>query len=282
MRAHSLQVNLVGPCNAKCPFCISKTTWKTGISDNERIQIRLSDVMKYAKYHHVDSVMITGTGEPTLLREIEHVAIAAKNEGLQPIEIQTNGTKITTEEELAKLRKIWIDCISISVASIDPEKNKEIMGIDHNYLTTIEKAANFGFLTRISLNLVSDGLDIFKLIEWADKLADHGVRQLTLRQIGHPSYNQLDTETADRVSQWIDQNAMTKSEVKRLIDGIDRNGVFHRKTSFGANIYDFRGLSTCVTSCLTENTDPDEITSFILQPDGRVYTSWQLPGSVIF
>ena len=280
MKAQSLQVNLTGPCNAHCPFCISKTTWKSGVSNNDKIFKNMSKVFNFAKYHRVDTVMITGTGEPTLVDDFQEIILEAHEFGFPCIEIQTNGQRLWDEPKLLdELIGSGLTGIAVSIASPDPKRSNEIMGVNYDYLDLMNVASKKGLLCRITLNLIEGEIFNWNLKAWADNLVFNGVHQLTLRVIGKPSFNVLDTEASERVCSWIDKNAL--HDPSKLIEEIETGGIAIRETSFGTRVYDYMGLSTCVATCMQESIDPEEIRSLILQPNGRLYSSWQFPGSIL-
>ena len=284
MRAQSLQVNLLGPCNARCPFCIAKSTWKTGVEDNEGLFRGLEKCLGYARYHRVDSVMITGTGEPTLLDDaVAEVVSEARRLGFPSIELQTNGMLLAQEpRRLETLAKIGLTGLAVSTAHPDPYQNQMTIGVTHDYLDLLSKASGMGLLTRVTLNLVNNCFNTVKLADWADILVSRGIHQLTLRELGIPDVNPLDTVASERARAWTEANRMLEREVHELRRDIRQHGHLVRTTAFGVEIYDYHGLSTCVSpSCLIENTSLDEIRSMILQPDGYIYSSWSLPGSIL-
>jgi molybdenum cofactor biosynthesis enzyme MoaA len=282
MKAQSLQVNLLGPCNARCPFCIAKTTWKTGVKDNDMLFANLDRAYRFAKYHRVDSVMVTGTGEPTLIDGMYIVVDRARQFEFPAIEIQTNGMRLSQKPAMLKdLVSLGLTGLAISIASPDPARNCEIIGVDFDYLQLMQKASEMGLLCRVALNMVKGEINDVLLRDWAGVLVAHGIHQLTLREIGLPEWNPLDTTRSHEVKYWVQQNALDAGWIAEIEAEIKGHGVLVRQTPFGSDIYDYHGLSTCLARCMVENPLPDEIRSMILQPDSHVYSSWQLPGSIL-
>ena len=284
MRAQSLQVNLLGPCNARCPFCIAKTTWKTGCKDNEALFKHLGRALRFARYHQVDSVMITSTGEPTLIDGMYDVVAKAKHHGFPSIELQTNGMTLADRPEMmGGLETLGLTGIALSVASPDPQKNCDFIGVTHNYLELMEKASHIGFLCRVTLNLVAGEINAEELPDWADLLVSKGVHQLTLRELAIPDFNVF--KGSDAVSEWVLRKGMKSPAVRALQAEVSSKGTLVRRNSFGVDVYDYHGLSTAVAlrddTCMSRNTDPNEIRSMILFPDGHIRTSWDLPGSIL-
>jgi len=112
MKATSLSVNLWAPCNAKCPFCISRLTWKTGKHSNDLLIASLPKAYRYAKWHDVDTVLFTSNGEPALVAsELATALDVAASFGFPVIEMQTNGYAFTDSSAMfraVRKRKVSI------------------------------------------------------------------------------------------------------------------------------------------------------------------------------
>ena len=282
MKAQSLQVNLPSGCNADCPFCIAKATWKTGVHDAGRIFGNLNRAFRFAKHHGVDSVMITSTGETTLNDGVGSIIHRAIRWNFPAVEVQTNGQRLASEPELLRgYVTSGLTGLAVSIASPDPVRNCEIIGVDFDYLQFMSHASEMGLLCRVALNMVEGEIDWELLREWAPELVARGVHQLTLREIGMPEFNSLDTEKSNDVRAWVLEHGLDTDNINMIETEVKENGHLVRQTPFGSDIYDYKGLSTCLARCMIENPHPDEIRAMILQPNGHVYSSWQLPGSIL-
>ncbi len=284
MRATSLSINLCGGCNARCPFCIASATWKTGISTNKRLERSLDKALDYGRYHDVDTVLITGSGEPTLHRRLVlRIAREARRVGIPAVELQTNGALLAEDPTyLGELSGHGVTTIALSVASVDPARSAELMEIDLDYLDLAQRLDRLGFLCRVSLNLVRQDSDRLPgyLGQYADLLASKGVRQLTLRTLGVPDRPEESAEAAERIA-WVREHGMPEEDVDALQQQIIDGGEPLRQLSYGARVYDFHDLSVVIATCMSDTQREEEIRSFILQPDGHVYHSWNFRGSVL-
>jgi len=289
MKATSLSVNLWAPCNAKCPFCISRLTWKTGEHSNDCLLASLPKAYRYAKWHRVDTVLITSNGEPTLAgdqrRDLFTAIVGAAETGFPVIEMQTNGYTLLEPAFLNALVEAGLTTVSISVAHPDPVRSAEIMGLpsDYDYLSVVQAAASKGLVVRVSLNLLADHCPKGQVNgqtwarDYAASLREAGVHQLTIRELGLP--DGVDPE--HRVPTWIHENKLSAQRTEMLADYIKRTGTALRRLSYGNTVYEFEGLDVTVSTCMTDNEDPDEIRSLILMPDGHVYHSWNHRGSIL-
>lgn len=288
MKATSLSVNLWAPCNAKCPFCISRLTWKTGEHSNDLLIKALPKAFRYAKWHGVDTVLFTSNGEPTLAADemLSALDIAASF-GFPVIEVQTNGVALTDTHVLyvGDLVAAGLTTLAISVAHPDPFRNAGIMGLpaDYNYLDVAREAVVQGLVVRVCLNLLAEHWpdDEYKEPKWAESyarwLAEAGVHQLTLRELGTPA----SVDESHRVPTWIRENEPSDHQVSWLAAHVRETGTVLRRLSYGNLVYEFGGLATTVATCMTEEPDPERIRSLILMPDGHVYHSWNHRGSIL-
>lgn len=289
MHATSLSVNLAGGCDARCPFCIASTTWKTGQRQNHRLESALPRALDYARYHGVDTVLVTGSGEPTLHRELVlRIASEARRVGIPAVELQTNGARLAEDPGYrGELAGHGVSTVALSVSSVDPARSAALMGLEHDYLALAEALDAMGFLVRISLNLVcadrealigeADGAG---LRAFADVLRARGVRQLTLRALGVPAQPEPGAESEEKI-RWVKEHALSPSDLTTLEQVVREEGTPLRALSYGALVFDFRGLSMVLTTCMTDTTAAEEIRSLILQPDGHVYHSWNYRGSIL-
>jgi molybdenum cofactor biosynthesis enzyme MoaA len=292
MKATSLSVNLRLGCNAKCPFCISHVTVKpTTRIDRESDQFMdaLGRALAYAAFHRVDTVLITSTGEPLLdIEAVRRVGESAKVFTIPIVELQTNGflllkpdgKTVMDQTHLDTVRQAGVSTIAISTAAMDPRESATIMGLPakHDYLAVASEVVRAGMVCRVSLNLTRD-FHMLEFDDYVDTLREHGVHQLTLRSLGLPEVSR-DTPAAQRVADWVEKNKLEDDLEIRLEGRIVSLGTALRPLPHGEWVYDYRGLSVTVSSCLTE-TRREEVRSLILQPDGHVYHSWNHRGSII-
>ena len=222
VKAQSLSVNLNVDCNAHCPFCISKLTWKPGASSafkvNEDLGLsiqRLETAMQFACYHGVDTVLVTGVGEP--MRNMQAIGVVAKtacDAGIPIIEVQTNGTYLSDEVERMVenpfgdryatdqrqlvsrgkqtkadvLAAMGVTTVAISICSMDPERNSRTMGLHksiggwtYDWRNAAQAVLRAGMMCRVSLNLTKQELEHVSLPElthWVQGQAD------LLRELG--------------------------------------------------------------------------------------------------
>jgi molybdenum cofactor biosynthesis enzyme MoaA len=297
MKATSISINLPFGCNLKCPFCITRLTPKFNFSPQYYEQMRRAFV--YARYHGVDTVLITSKGEPLLNARsgeiVRDVAEKARGFGFPIVELQTNGKAIAEKgiESALLTNKSPFTHVSISIADIEWQRSSAIMGDEKgfNYWDAVREVLSTGAVCRLSLNMINSekwtwGSAYSELVTFVDKCLKNGVHQLTLRELGLPMRWQrfVDDEMSHgevAVSLWIEENRLSTDILNNISHRIDLDHKVVRHLSYGPPVYDFRGISLSIASCMTETDNPEEVRSLIFQPDGHVYSSWVYKGSIL-
>lgn len=305
MAIQSLSINLTKMtnygtliCDGKCPQCIAKATWKTGVPNNDLISLNLSKALNYAKLHGVDTVVFTGSVEPCICSELISLVCRVKDAGIPSIEIQTNGYKISQDnyDLLKKLKQAGLTTVAISVNHIDPIENNRRMGFkdnSYNYKNLLTKIKSLGgILGRVSFNLTKgsffeDRLSMLGLEEgmsfpeqfveqhfvpWAKEMSAIGAHQLTLRTMGK-ALNPLNTDEARAVGQWVDDNPFPE-DYRLAIFNYIQNGKFPRlrRLYYGPYVYSFFGMTIVGTTCKQEENSKRKRNSWYHTP-----ARWECP-----
>lgn len=276
-------------CNAKCPFCVSKMTPTLGLNLKEpevnwrnfRIACRL------AQQSGVDTVLITGKGEPTLFPDqitkyLDHL----KEFDFPLIELQTNGIPLADNwKKYNSYVKEWYDkgltLIALSITHYDPARNREIYLPNRDSYVNLPKLIgnlhNAGLSVRLASILVNGYIDnsgdLEKLISFA---RENKVEHLTLRPVNKPH----ESRNLD-VFRWTQKNHLRSDQLKDLGDYLEKNGERLLRFSHGANIYDVNGQNVCLTNSLTKDENPENMRQLIFFPDGHLRYSWEYEGAIL-
>jgi hypothetical protein len=124
-------------CQARCPFCFSKASVSADIDANPVDWPRVIEVLGAAARRGAGRAVITGGGEPSLLREPElHRLIRESAAVFRKVVLISNGHKwgsLSEQERADGLREL--DAAGLSVLAISrhhhrPERNAGLMGLD--------------------------------------------------------------------------------------------------------------------------------------------------------
>jgi molybdenum cofactor biosynthesis enzyme MoaA len=280
------------PCNAKCPFCVSRMTGdvpERKCSTPEKINERnLDKAIMAAKTGGATTALITGKGEPTLNTEqVMHYLRRVRAE-FPFVEMQTNGLAIMRlgdgAKECTSLLEAWYEAglttLAISIVSHKEHVNRDLFGyakLNHNVPLVIRRAHDAGIMVRLACTMYDGGVrtpdDVEALIMYCN---DNSVEQLTLGPVAMP-------ETPDDRSAgaWVAKHMLRDQEVKDVRDFLVRAGIPMTTLLSGTVIYDVDGVSVCLRECLSRCAGPDEVRSIIFYPNGRLMYDWECKGAVL-
>lgn len=271
MKANNLSINLpYRGCNKKCPYCISRMTGYSSTPD--RFYSRLHKAKTVAINSQVNSVIITGKGEPLLdfnqnSDEIMEIGRLFKD---YPLEIQTNGVSLSSTPVQAVIQLAGIDTLAISIDSIHQLKD---LG------KTLNSYWDRGLTIRITVNLVNDILETVTFKRFMQFIIENKIKidQLSFRSVSSP-LNPVDTTESHEARAWIKDNVDRAREHKFLTDlsyALDLEGTRLDDLSFGARLWVYRGISiTHFGYCIQESMNETNIRSLIYYPDGHMSTTW--------
>lgn len=119
-------IHLSGPCNRSCYFCIGQ--YMPGQDMNNNLDGELEGLEEFilaCREKGVTEVNLTGTNTDPLMRSgLSSLCIYLRTAGFDNIGIRTNGVRIGVLETVMP----YIDKVSISVTSFDPDLYKTTMG----------------------------------------------------------------------------------------------------------------------------------------------------------
>jgi hypothetical protein len=198
-------------------------------------------------------------------------------------ELQTNGLKIgrgELEPALKKWRELGLNTIAISVAHIDYKANKKIFTPNGEYIPladTVEKLKSFGYTVRLCVMGYDDGIDSFNrvdsLIKWG---RGYDVDQITYRRIMRP-----DQSADPEIARWVEDHFIDDERWEDMQRYVDTVGTLLLNLPHGAKVYDIDGQNFCISTCLTDDPDPNNIRQVIYFPDGHLRYSWQHKGAIL-
>lgn len=274
MKANNLTISIpnVG-CDKNCPYCVSKMT---GYME-KNINLFYKNIKKaktIADNSGVNSILITGKGEPCLNEEVLFKVLEEFKE--YPTELQTNGLALRKNPLLInKLSIAGLNVIAMSVDTIgEITLNKE----------TIKRAKKLGILTRFTFNL-TNMFESFLFNDIFTVAKNTGIDQVSFREITIPT-GFVNTKESLMAVDWIYKHVnpeYIKLFKKEMKESLDKSGRFLMKHSYGAKIYDLEGVSvTWFDYCVQDSNNEDDIRSLIYQEDGHLYYTWNSPASKVF
>jgi len=282
MKTHTFSIVVgTGRCNANCPFCVSKMTGRASAEHSvnwKRFKIACQ-IVEQARDGLV-TVLLTGTGEPTEFPLDIEEYLCEMGGRFPLVTLQTNGV-LLNKDRLTRWRDAGLTQVCISIAAWAPFHSKDIMRIKSpgfNYWNRVDLIHEMGLSVRLNCTMLREGVstpeDVERLI---DKCLDWGVEQLTLREVDRPT----DPAAAPKVAEYVDS--------QKPVGAAER--LFHYLSMKGANrlpdlphggvVFDYRNQNVCVSNCLTDTLDANDIRQIIFFPNGEISYDWKYRGARI-
>jgi molybdenum cofactor biosynthesis enzyme MoaA len=274
-------------CNANCPFCISKMTPKAGMS-SERPSVNWINFKKacqFAKINLVNTVMITGKGEPLLYpQQITDFLTQLKPYGFPIIEIQTNALILGRDfsdyrDTLKTWRKKGVSTFVISIVHYKNNRNKEIYAPNSAYFDIEQLINNLhcsGFSVRLNCVLLKGYIDSVKeLNNLVDFCLKNKVEQLTLKPV------ELLKIKNNPVAEATKKFLLPNNSEKNIHKFLNKNAIKLRTLDFGGIVYDYKGQNVCITDCLSGKPLTEDLRQIIFFPDGHLRYDWRYEGAIL-
>ncbi len=282
MKTHTFSI-VVGTdrCNAGCPFCVSKMTNRVS-ADHTVNWKRFKTACKIVEQARdgLVTVLLTGTGEPTEFPMDIEDYLCEMGGRFPLVTLQTNGF-LLNKVRLTRWRDAGLTQVCISIAAWAPYHSNEIMRIKapgFNYWTRVDLIHKLGLSVRLNCTMLKRGVsepeDVEHLI---DKCLEHGVEQLTLREVDRPA----DPAAAPEVAEYVDLQKPVGA-AKALFHYLVRKGANRLPDlPHGGVVFDYRNQNVCISNCLTDTLDPNDIRQIIFFPNGEISYDWKFKGARI-
>lgn len=149
-----LRVSVTDRCNFRCFYCLPNGEPPLARKDKVLTYEELEYISEIFVSLGIEKIRLTG-GEPLLRKDIETLVakISRLKPNLKDLALTTNGFSLP--ERAAKLKRLGLDRVTISLDSLQREKFKEITGVDKlpDVLRAIE-AAKEADLNPVRVNAV--------------------------------------------------------------------------------------------------------------------------------
>jgi hypothetical protein len=239
----------------------------------------LTDFIKrldFCRDNGANTAMLTGNVEPQQnMHFLKDLGIAFKlmKSPFPIVEMQTTGVGIDQQRLRFFRNHLGMSTISLSLFSFDNEISRSYRGdkaapVDIAWLCSEIKRYDFNL--RLSCNLC-DGFDthIESILNTAKDL---GVDQVTLRKLyttgdGSPQDAWVREHGYDRLLD--EESFLTKLPKLRILE-------------YGAMARSYRGMSIAYDMDCMAKGDQDAFKYPIVRPNGKLYSSWDDPASLVF
>jgi hypothetical protein len=286
MKIQSLSVVVPGKgCINDCQCCVSKMSadnklYKNQLEENLAFyDLYLNDYIKrleFCRDNECNTLMLTGNIEPQQNRRFLvdfGIMMRLMQRPFRNIEIQTTGVRIDNTMLRFLRNHVGVDTISVSLFSFHAGENRECR--QGPELDTVEFCKNikvYDFNLRLSLNLTKYLRHLPEaLFETCKQI---GADQVTLRKL-------YDADDGSPQSRWVKENRMDDEAYDTLREYVDTTPAL-RQLEYGQTVHNINGMSVVLDDdCMAKGSKAD-IKYLIIRPNGKLYSSWDDPASLIF
>ena len=289
MQAQSLSIVVPRPlvdgkvdrCVNRCKFCCSHMHEDSFTMNDRWMDKDYLARLIFASRAGVDSVVLTGDGEPLQNWNFLERFFQWNNAlqvSFQNIDLQTSGVFLDNKS-LVRLRDLGVTTIALSINDIFNDENHAKIACTPRDLRfklddLCKKIKSFGFNLRLSLNMLNHYMDytdeeIFK------RCKQLGADQVIFRKM----YTSV---TRTREDDWVKENALGDLGLASINTYVVDHGTLLGYLSFGAKKYSVDEMSVVVDNDCMSQEAKVVYRYLILQSDGKLYTRWNDRGSLIF
>ena len=283
-------------CTARCKWCVSSMTPAQGVGFGKAGTVdkdTFAMACRMAMQSRLDTVRITGKGEPTLFPEqitdylTQLRPYMMDLNGFTFVELQTHGRHLAEEDrvsldQMKHWRRLGMTHICISLVSTDPARNAEHYfphkGNYYDMAALITKLHGIGFNVRLTCIMQKGDVDcaakLDEFLKWAKTVkAD----QVTVLPVNKPS----DSRNGEAYQAAVD-SLLTTEQLQGIIDYCNSNGKLVRTLPWGGKVFDIRGQNLCLNYCLTHSPDKDDSRQLIFFPPGTISYDWEFAAAVLY
>ncbi len=225
-------------CQAACAFCFSEASVSADQAHGPLALVTASRWLDKAAERGAERAVITGGGEPTLLRWPELLALVrACRDRFAKVVLITNGVVLARNpERVAELRDAGLGVLAISRHHHDEAANAGLMKIANASPTVVAAAARAGLRTRLVCVLQRGGIDsvaaIDAYVRWASAL---GADEICFKEL-YVSTSRESFYHSHAANSWSEQHQVPLAHV---LDWAARAGfVETMRLPWGAPVFD--------------------------------------------
>jgi hypothetical protein len=292
MKIQSLSVVVPGKkCINDCLCCVSKMSadnelYKNQLEENLAFyDLYLNDYIKrleFCRDNGCNALMLTGNIEPQQNKRFLvdfGIMMRLMSNPFRNIEMQTTGALIDHTMLRFLRNHVGVSTISLSLFSLNDEENHLCRGrspkerIDVPVFEFCQAVKLYDFNLRLSINLTKyfDGYPLDRLF---DHCKQYGADQVTLRKL-------YDADDGSPQSRWVKENSIAGRAYSELCSYVSAAPLL-RQLEYGQKARQINGMSVVLDDDCMAKGDATDFKYLIIRPNGKLYSSWNDPASLIF
>lgn len=146
-KLRGISLGILTKCNYKCPNCTIRSDKKSGLTEEEEIDLTSEIILGLKKYKNIDNLQISNRGEISSYKNIDKIVEAIiKNENIKFVNILTNGSNCENLQKIINLlneKNIKVE-VNLSFYSLVEEVYKKLTNQNKlkDVLYTIDNLSN--------------------------------------------------------------------------------------------------------------------------------------------
>ena len=314
MKIQSFNVSVPAPCMNRCKFCVSSTRKNEinniPIEGNKNLENGLFTKSSIYSYIHsgsidwnkeisyyrdkfsygsdrCDTLLITSTGEPLMNKKfLEFIgAINYYSERpFQNIEIQTSGLLLDSEYLDFLMEKVEVKTISLSLSALDNENNYRYNNpVDEKFKLNIDETCKLIKDNNLNLRLSLTLTEYYNRFYTEDSISNlfKRIQELGADQVTFKTLYESGGDLPEDM--WVRKHKAREEVETYITDYIRKNGKVIRTLLTGEFVFSIHGMSVVINKdCMSRRFLEDTLRYVILKPDGKLYTQWDDPASLLF
>ncbi len=304
-----------GKCINHCKTCTArqhdnpyKNKFFSGKADSIEYWNDVIKRMRQAQDDGCTTVMLTGSNEPQQnLSWLQGLYLAMKSldKPFNNIEIQTTGATLNYDF-LKMLKNIGVTTVAVSTFNIFDDtinrKIEESADENLNLQQLCDNIEELGMNVRICVN-VTDYVLTTQQREHLDKYDNYNETDIIVEKLrdistyvsdilqrchelhaNQVTFRKMWANEGTPEAAWIHANEKYSDMILNAVkDAVTSNGTLLNKLPYGAARYDYLGFSIVVdTDSMAKDTNNNATKYYIIREDGKMYSSWDSPASIIF
>lgn len=257
--------------------------------------------MRNAQTKGCTTVMLTGSNEPQQNRrwlEGLYLAMQSLPEPFTNIEIQTTGA-LLDEDYLRFLKLIGVTTVAVSTFNIfDDTTNRDIEESADKKLNLenlCKMITDLGMNLRLCINVTDyvtkDDHHIYirrDIGSYSDKDAINDVNDILTRcsELGanQVTFRKMWSAPGTPEAEWINGHSLIADRILSAVTVVvKKHGHLINVLPYGAARYDYKGFSIVIDIDSMAKDEANMATKYyIIREDGKMYSSWDSPASIIF
>ena len=215
------------------------------------------------------------------------------------VDLHTNGTNLFNNYEISQLAEGGLTKITFSIAHLDSDVNKKLMGVMQDTEMMIKTANTYGLLTRVSLVLTKSGISTFEeVVRFIREVGEMGAHMVVVRELWIPN---LVNPANKEILKWCEENFISVESIEKKffnttheyhMGSVSELGQFITKENslglivgeplpWGPPVYGMEGkfrdqnhgVNITFARC-DQNSKGPVLKSIVHRPNGHGYVNW--------